>query len=115
MNTIKSTTFALLMIFSLVLAGQAEAKQHHKHSKSHKHASHTKHRSSAGHKQTKQKNADHKKKQRSTAQKVNNKAAQTFQKKGGNNAQANISPSASKHIQERHWYNATQGANTISF
>ena len=116
MNTIKSTTFALLMIFSLVFVGQAEAKQHHKHSKSQKHASHSKHRSSAhGQKQTKQKNTHHNKKQRSTAQKVNNKTAQTFQKKGNNNAQANISPSAIKHIQDRHWYNASQVANTSHF
>lgn len=110
MNKIQSTIFAMLMTFSLAFAGQAEAKQHHKN---HKHTSHSKHRSSShGHKQTKQKNGQHHKKQSSTAKKVNKKAVQTFQQKG---TQANISPTAIKHIKDRHWHNATQGTNTSHF
>lgn len=115
MNKIKFTVLALMMTFSLVFASGVEAKQNfknsHAHSKSTKHTKQKNTKRSSPHKSKKNSQKNH----HTTAKKVNQKAAPTFQKQGKNSTPANISPSAIKHIQDRHWYNAKQGANTSHF
>lgn len=113
MNIVKSTAFALLMIISLAIPGEGEAKSNNKAQKSAKHQTNSHSGKFARQKSTN----NHKKKsnQRSTAQKVNKKAVQTFQKNKNNTEQANISSSAMKHIKDRHWVNANQGAGSSHF
>lgn len=93
MNYIKSSMFALLMTFSLTCIGQAEAKNHHKsHKHSHAHSKSSKHTS-----------------------RTNKKVSKVFQNNKNNFSQPKISSSALKHIKDRHWYNAKQGAKTSHF
>lgn len=99
MNAIKTTMFALLMTFSLVTVGEVEAKKSHKsHKQSHSHAKHHKHAKS------------HK-----NSSKTNKKTSKVFQKNKNNLSKQKISPSALSHIKDRHWHNASQGANTSHF
>ena len=97
MNVFKTTLFTFLMTFFLVFVGEVEAKKNHK---SHKHAHSRAHSHPKGH--------QHK-------SNTNKKTSTVFQQNKKNNSQSNISPSALSHIKDRHWHNASQGANTSHF
>lgn len=124
MNTIKSITLALFLVLAFVFVNKAEAKSSTRYSyvkytiakngsyKKIEHKSKKRSYYKLSHHHHKNYNHHYKK---STSQKVNNVATQSFQKNTNNISQAYISPSASKHIKERHWYNADQGPKTSYF